>query len=388
MISTYAHVAISGIRVAVPAGGVRLEDEAAYYGGNPKKVKRLQSVTGMDCRRLCPPGVTAADLCAHAAERLLQDMRIDRASIDALLFLSQSPDYVMPATACTLQHRLGLGTHCAALDVGQGCSGYVYGLWLAGGLLESGAARRVLLLVGDAMPPRDPRNRIIAPVFGDGGSATLVERRDNVAPMRFSLGTDGSGFETIIIPGGRARLPLSAAQEQDAPLYEDIPDPEGNPWRLVQPYMDGGAIFNFSINVVPQHLQDFLKDAGRTPEELDWLILHQANRQIMESIALKLGVPLEKTPRDTFSRYGNLASASIPAALADLYAETPPAADARMLLCGYGVGLSWASCLLSPGELNCAPVIDFVPAGEPETREHFIERWRDIFSGRRTSHAE
>ena len=182
MITTYAHVAIGGIRVAVPAGGVRLEDEAAYYGGNPKKVKRLQSVTGMDCRRLCPPGVTTADLCAHAAERLLQDMRIDRASIDALIFLSQSPDYVMPATACTLQHRLGLGTHCAALDVGQGCSGYVYGLWLAGGLLESGAARRVLLLVGDAMPPRDPRNRIIAPVFGDGGSATLVERRDKRYP--------------------------------------------------------------------------------------------------------------------------------------------------------------------------------------------------------------
>lgn len=202
-------VRIAGLRATVPTNEIRLEDEAEYYGGNSKKVLRLRNTLGMDRRRICPPDVTASDLCAFSASSLLREFSDVVAEIDALIFVSQSPDWNQPATACELQHRLGLPKACAAFDVNQGCSGYIYGLWIEASLVSSGAARNVLVLVGDAHPAgRDTRNRIMAPVFGDGGSATLLLRDPSAPSMIFGLGTDGSQFEAIITPGGQARIPL------------------------------------------------------------------------------------------------------------------------------------------------------------------------------------
>ena len=169
MFHTFHNVKISALRTAVPANEIRLEDEIHFYGGSVKKITRLRATLGMDRRRVCPPDVTASDLCAHAALSLLDAVPDARQAIDALIFVSQMPDWHQPATACELQHRLGLTRHCAAFDVNQGCTGYIYGLWLSASLIASGAARQVLVLVGDAHPSeRDIRNRITAPVFGDG----------------------------------------------------------------------------------------------------------------------------------------------------------------------------------------------------------------------------
>lgn len=196
-------VRLAAVYAAVPQKEIRLEDELEYYGGSLKKAERARKMLGTDRRRVAWPGTTASDLCKAAAQRLLEEQGVDRGTIDALIFVSQSPDYDLPATACVLQHELGLSANCAAFDVNQGCAGYVYGLWLAATLVSSGACGQVLLLVGDACcAPRDPVNRITTPLFGDGGSASLVCRENNAPPMHFSLGTKGAGYKAIIVPGG------------------------------------------------------------------------------------------------------------------------------------------------------------------------------------------
>lgn len=378
-------VHLAGLRAAVPANEIRLEDEASYYGGSLKKVARMRATLGMDCRRVCPPDVTASDLCAHAARALLNDMPQVVQSIDALIFVSQSPDWNQPATACELQHRLGLPATCAAFDVNQGCTGYVYGLWIASSLVAAGAARHALLLVGDAHASgRDPRNRVMAPVFGDGGSATLLSWDESAPPMQFGFGTDGSEFETIITPGAQARIPLLRDPAANAVLAEDIVDPQGNPWQLFDAWMDGGAVFNFTMDVVPAHLTAALRHAGLSPDDIDLLALHQANGQIVRTVADKAGFAPEKAPADSFSRYGNLAAASIPAALCD--AAGGADAPGRVLMCGYGIGLAWGSCLCSIDHWNCAPTLDFTPDPHRPTRAQRIERWQKIIRGEISRH--
>lgn len=380
MFHTYRNVRIAGIRTAVPELEISLESELQYYGDSLKKVERIRKMVGMDKRRVCPIGVTASDLCAHAAEQMLQDSPGWKDSIDALIFVSQSPDWHQPATACELQHRLSLPRNCATFDVNQGCAGFVYGMWIGGALIESGAAKRVLLLVGDALSfGRDTRNRIMAPVFGDGGSATLLERQNDASPMHFGIGTDGSGFEAVISPAGKARIPFVRQAERNNVCVEDIYDKSGNPWQLFDTYMDGEKVFSFTMDVVPNHILSAMEHAKTSPDALQWLILHQANKQIMENIANKVGFSLNKVPTQAFSKFGNLAAASIPSALCDTFGngQTP----GSVLLCGYGVGLSWASCICSINEWNCAPVIEYnMPEDHPQ-RDQLIERWKRIIKG-------
>ena len=380
MFATLSNVRIVAVRAAVPSQEIALEDEVEFYGGSLKKIKRLQDTLGMCKRRVCPADVTASDLCAHAANALLRECREDRDSIDCLVFVSQMPDWIQPATACELQDRLHLSRECAAFDVNQGCAGYVYGLWLAGSLVASGSARKVLLLVGDAQSfSRDRANRITAPVFGDGGSATLLTRDESAPPLIFDLGTDGRGFENIILPAGGARIPFVRDQQRNEALIATHCDPQGNPWQMCETYMDGGKVFNFTMDVVPPHLERLLQRAGAGIDDFDLFVFHQANRQIVTSLAAKAGFPLEKTPVESFSRYGNTASASIPIALCDKFGSSP--ISGKMLLCGYGIGLSWASCICRLENVACAPVLDFEADPERLSREQRISRWEKIFKG-------
>ena len=381
MFARINNVRVRGVRATVPPVEISIDDEVEYYNGSLKKVSRLRQMIGLNKRRICPEGVTASDLCAHAAESLLKELGVDRAQVDALLFLSQSPDYVMPATSCVLQHRLGLSSGCAALDLSQGCSGYIYGLWTAASLVASGGARMALLLVGDALPPRVPENRVVAPIFGEGGSATLLCREEGAPPLAFSLGTDGAGYETICVPAGRARRPLSLNRDDDAELYTDFCDESGNPWRMTQPFMDGSKTFEFSITTVPAHLRGFMEHEGVTPDDVNALVLHQANRQIVENVTANAGFPPEKAFSETFSNYGNLACASVPAALCDMFGAAGKAGD-LVLMSGFGVGLSWASCLMRGEGTDVAAVRDYASAAPPLSRADFMRHWRDIFTGK------
>ena len=378
-------VHIAAIHTAVPQQEIRIEDELQYYGESPKKAERAKSMIGTDRRRVAYPGQTASDLCQAAANELFIAHPEEKQRIEALIFVTQSPDFDQPATACALQHRLGLPQSCATFDVNQGCAGYVYGLWLAGTMVASDSCSSVLLLVGDApYRPRDQRNRIMAPIFGDAGCATLITKDTDASPLIFSIGTDGAVFSHIIQPGGRARVPFSDKFENNRAFFEDIQGADGYPWRLCDTYMDGPAVFNFTLRVIPEHIRDFLTKSGVDIAEIDHFVLHQANKQIISEIARKAGLPLEKTPSATFSRYGNLSSASIPAALCDLFGEDGSTGHRKIMLCGYGIGLTWASCLWEPKNCACTPV-QSVPAPDSDyaSPEAQVEYWRRYIQGER-----
>lgn len=381
MFCTFSHVRVAALQACVPPNEISIMDELEYYGGNRKKVERLRRAIGLNTRRVCPEGVTASDLCCQAADELLDSNHIRRDEIDALLFLSQTPDYQMPATACVLQDRLGLSQECAALDLSQGCSGYVYGLWMAASLMASGACKKLLLLVGDAFPPRNPANRVVSPIFGDSGTATLLVHDPSAPDMSFALGTNGSGHELIAMPAGRARRPLSLDRLADAELYEDTLDAEGNPWRMLQPYMNGRKISDFSLQVVPPHIKNFMERARVSHEDITHLFLHQANGQIVECVTEMAGFSPSMIWSETFSRYGNLACASIPVAICDRLGNSRQDSG-RMLLCGFGVGLSWASCLVDMAGLQVGPVSDYRGSVSPTYAADYLQHWRNIFEGK------
>lgn len=377
MFCAFEGVHIDALRAYVPAGEILFEDESEYYGNNPHKIARIKKIAGFNRRRVTSDGVTAADLCHASADALLCETGTPRDKIDFLVFASQTPDYEMPSSACILQDRLGLSKNCAAFDLNQGCSGYIYALWVATALL-AGGANHGLILAGEARPQGyNPRNRVIAPVFGDSGSATLVSRNKESKPMFFNLGTDGSGYEAIIIPGGRSRIPYLRENELNNDMFSDQTDKNGVPWRLNELYMDGGAIFDFSTTTVPSLITESLQRANIDIDSIDYLILHQANRQIMDTIAQKTGIPSQKTPMESFSLYGNLLGNSIPVALCEKFGSG--AKPGKLLLCGYGVGLSWGICITDITSWNCAPVREYQPPENHSTRQDEIEKWKKKF---------
>lgn len=383
--SVFNKVRIAGISAVVPEQTIHIEDELRYYGDNPQKIKRIKAVAGLDTRRVAPEGISASDLCLQAAQRLIDSGLCKPAKTDALLFVTQTPDYLAPATAFLQQTALGIPTSCAVMDINLGCSGYVYGLWLAACMIQSGACRQVLLLAGDAWGAYlRAANRIVTPIFGDAGSATVLVRDEGAAPLSFSLGSDGGGYEAIMRPGGGARIPHLPTSPGDG--YEQVlADPNGNPWSVGgygNVWMDGKAVFDFSMDIVPEHIREHLNRRGITPQELDFLILHQANRQIVENIAIATGFELRQTPWESLSKFGNQACASVPCVICD---QLKPRCDAgsrlRLMLCGYGIGFSWGSCLGDFSGLQCCGLHDFVAPDKIPTRQERIEYWHHKFTG-------
>ncbi len=380
---TFSQTKTVGISFIVPKNEINLDDEIQYYDNNFNKLARVKSMIGIDKRRVASENVTAADMCQQAAENMFSDMNIDPKSIDTLIFVSQSPDHAFPATACILQDKLGLPKNCAAFDVNQGCTAYTYGLWLASTMIDSGACKRVLVLVGESRAKyADPANRIVAPVFGDSGSATLLEYSEKEVKSYYAIGTDGSGAEAISIPVGYARYPLIEKNKDTkdiSSLLEAVYDENNNPWYLWYTYMDGGAIFNFTLAVVPPHILELLSYAKFTHEEVDYLVLHQANKQIVQSIAKKTAFALEKVPHETFSKYGNLAGASIPSVICDQLVDTVSKEKTKVLLAGFGVGLSWASAILDLDNIYCSGMREYIEDANKMNKIDYIAYWKEKF---------
>lgn len=345
--TTIRHVAIKGIAVAVPPHEARLADDKTLYGGDEKQLRRVMRSSGFDRRRVAADGVTASDLCAAAARRLMRDMAVDPASIDGVLFVTQTPDYLMPATACLLQDRLGLSNATAAFDVNQGCAGYTYGLWLAG-MLVQGGCRRILLLVGDtASKYTDMFREGSAPIFGDAGSATLIERDEFAAPWFFDIGTDGKGYDAVIARNGGFR----------APPRPEMFYPDGG-FRY-EAAMDGLKVMEFTLSRVPDSVAAVLAYAQAAKDDVDYFVFHQANRFILQNIAGALDLPLAKVPMETLSTYGNQGPASIPGALCDALPDALRAGRLRLCLSGFGIGLSWASVVLETEALYCSGICNY-----------------------------
>jgi len=340
-----SNVRIAGISIAIPEHfRSRLEDEAAF---GKEIVAKIQQHSGVSRRPVTLSGLCTSDLCYAAAERLLEDLNWSRESVDALIFVTQTPDYVLPATSCVLQQRLGLAKHCAAFDVNLGCSGYIYGLWLAG-QMASASMPRVLLLVGDTISRIvSPTDRTTATLFGDAGTATALERTDDAATMLFELGTDGRGRNHLIVPAGSFRRPHTDITQRRT-------EREGGNIRSDEDlFMDGAEVFSFTIREVAALIKNVLSQADWSEESLDALVLHQANEFILQHLSKRLGLPREKVP-STLENYGNTSSASIPLTMVVSLGECLKASAQRLVLAGFGVGWSWGAVALTCGPISIA----------------------------------
>jgi 3-oxoacyl-[acyl-carrier-protein] synthase-3 len=307
---------------------------ARFEGWTPEKI--LQK-TGIEFRRVAAEDQTSADLAVLAAERLFESGAVERDSIDFVLFCTQSPDYFLPTSACVIQDRLGLRTDIGALDFNLGCSGYIYGLGLAKGLIETGQATRVLFLTGETYSKFiHPGDKSVRTLFGDAGSATIVDAVETEEALigPFLYGTDGRGAQNLIVPTGAAR---EARSEDSATENEDE---SGNQRARDNLYMNGPEIFNFTLKMVPASVKGLLEKRGLTIDDVDLFVFHQANEYMLEHLRKKIGLPREKFVVSMRS-CGNTVSATIPIALEDARARGLAKAGDLVMLVGFGVGYSW-----------------------------------------------
>ncbi len=370
--SYFHHVKITGIKTIVPENYIDIDDELEYFDNNPKKLARAKKMVGYGRRYYVDDNVTALDLAEVAANQLLGELNVNREEIDMVVFLSQSHDYTSPATACIAHGRLGLSKNCGAMDFALGCSGYAYSLWNVYCMIESRAVRKVLLLSGDTpTKTTDSANRSSAQVFGDSSSATLLEYSDEESPAYFSLGTDGTGWDVLISPASGRRLAL-----RPDICGKIIEDSSGNKWSLEQGFMRGVDVFNFSRDVASKNILDTLDYAGLTKEDISLFCLHQANKQIIEAVTKVAGLPPEKTPSKTFSNFANNACNALPIALTDNLTSD---IKGNILLCGFGVGLSWGSVVLNANSIHNAGISFYSTPEDHPTREELIEHWTQMF---------
>lgn len=309
-------------------------------------VKDVVKMIGVEKRRWVGEHSTTRDLCSAAATKLLDGLGWSPDSVDALLFFSQTPDYRLPATACALHGELGLSPSCIAFDVNLGCSGYPYALWLGSTLIQQGAARRVLLAVGDTISKLiDQDDRSTALLFGDAGTVTALEE-DSSGVASFVLGTDGSGAEKLIVPSGAFRhvdcglLGKRFAGQKSEFLY-----------------MDGTEIFNFTLKVVPELIRSTIEFSGCQVDDYDAFLFHQANQFMLNHLIKKSKLPGEKVPTN-ITDYGNTSCASIPLLISTRLSEDITSGPMFLGMFGFGVGFSWASAALSVGPLKLCETIE------------------------------
>ncbi|HTB07316.1 MAG TPA: ketoacyl-ACP synthase III [Bacteroidia bacterium] len=347
---TVDHINILGIAGAVPKAEL---SNWNYTHISEQDRKLLIKTTGVEKRRIAAKsGVTTTDLCKAAAEKLIEQTGTTKADIEVLIFVSQTPDYFLPASSITLQNRLGLPMSCMAFDINLGCSGFVYGLSVISALISSGKFKKGLLLCGDissAGPPEEDKS--VFPLFGDAGTATLLEYNETAAKMNFSLQSDGSGYEAIIVREGGMRKPFTVDS------FTIVEKEKGISRASRNLELNGMAVYDFSVSEVPKNINEFFRNTGTNIDSFDYFVMHQANLLMNETIRKKLKFPPEKVPY-TLPKYGNTSSASIPLTIASELRENVSSTPARFLASGFGVGLSWATVSFNTKGLVCPEIIE------------------------------
>lgn len=337
------NVRIEGIACSMPDNISEVSDLTEKFG--EENIQKIMASTGV-FRRHVVDNQCSSDLCVAAAERLFADLSVDRASIDTLIFVSQTHDHTLPATACILQERLQLPVSVAAFDVALGCSGYVYGLWLASSLISGGGSRRVILLVGDTISKIvSEEDRSVAALFGDAGSATLLQYDEAAQPLSFALGTDGRGASNLIVPAGGFRDRSGEAS------YISEPEVRG-PFDL---FMNGAEIFAFTLARVPTLVKALHESRADKGLAIDHYVFHQANKFMLEHLAKRMKLPREKIILDLES-VGNTSCTSIPLALSLTGLEKDNRVTGLMMLAGFGVGYSWAGCIINFDKVWISPM--------------------------------
>jgi 3-oxoacyl-[acyl-carrier-protein] synthase III len=325
------YAAIGPVAIHLPD---KVEDNEFLGAEYPRwDMELIYAKTGIRRRHIAGQNECASDLGVAAAEKLFAENNIDRKSIDFLLFCTQTPDYPVPTTACLVQNRLGLSTSIGALDFNLGCSGFIYGLALANGLIRGGMARRVLLITAETYSKYiDPTDRSLRTIFGDGAAATLVEASDAPSLDGFVFGTDGSGADLLMVTRGGVRSEMPDALQ-----------PRKHKRWPSSLYMAGPELVKFSLETAPPMIEDVLKQVGWTREQIDIYLLHQATLFMLQHLRERLSLDLEHTP-EALENYGNTVSSTIPILIRDLRESGRLKPGVRSLLMGFGVGLSWGAC--------------------------------------------
>lgn len=343
-------VGITALAAAVPHTVI---DNLKYTQYFPEdQVKEVVEKVGIYYRRFADDKTCSSDLCFAAAEKLIADNQIDKSEIDLLIFISQTPDYRMPATSVLLQNRLGLPNTTIAFDITLGCSAFIYGLSVAFSMLKATGLRKALVLNGETRSKvYSPKDRRSAFLFGDGGVAALIERDDRFGESFFSLNSDGSRGDLIKINGGGYRNPSSVET-----LRERVVDEYGNIRSDEQGYMQGGDVFNFVIREIPKDMKNLIAFSGVDVHSLDYYVFHQANNFINSYLAKKLKLDTTKIP-STIDKYGNTSSVSVPLTIVDQLKDKLHGNN-TLFLSAFGVGMTWANAIVPFVDCKISDIVE------------------------------
>lgn len=347
----FDHVRIVGISSSAPQKKIATQELEGFFSSS--EIQNVIDKVGISERRYADENTCASDLCCQAAETLLTELGIDRTEIDVLLFVSTTPDFRQPSTSTILQKRLNLSKNTAAFDMNMACSGYVYGLSTACSYATNTSIRKVLLLTGETLSKSvSQKDKATSLLFGDAGTATLLEHNDTATPIYLSLHTDGSLSKILQIPGGGYRIPSSSHTLAEK-TYQD-----GSIRNLEQLYMDGVEVMNFTIMEVPKDIKELLQYTNTSIDNTDLIVFHQANRFITDYFAKKLKIPAEKLLY-SIQNYGNTSASSIPLSLCTNANRFTKDRSYSVLISGFGSGMSWGSASFVLNQAKILPVEDY-----------------------------
>lgn len=356
-----AFLEVKNVRIAGVAAGVpkRCLDNLNSVTRISEEYDNAQFVanTGVRQRRL-DENLTTSDLCFPAAIKLLSDLNWNVKDIDAIIFVSQFFDFVAPATACIVQDRLGCSKECMAFDIELGCSGWIYGMASLSSLMQGGTIKKALLFAGDGRWNYENAVKYSDALFGHAGTVTALEFREGADSLKFHLGTDGSGYKALWVPGGGARNPFNSDS-----LKETIDN--GEPVTALTSRMNGMDVFSFGISTAPKSIKRLSEQYGIDYHNLDYYVFHQANLLMNQMIAKKLKLSPEKIPY-SLTEYGNTSSASIPLTMVSQMSDELRYKHCEILCCGFGIGLSWGTVILSTDKIIVPSIV------EVESNEHML----------------
>jgi 3-oxoacyl-[acyl-carrier-protein] synthase-3 len=343
------NVNLKGLSASVPK--IILENKQ-YSGFHPGEVDDIITAIGVERRRIADHNVCTSDLCYHAAEKLINDLNWAKSDIDCLVLVTQTPDYLLPATSCLLQNRLGLKEEIFTLDISLGCSGWIYGLKVLSSLLSHGSMKKGLLMVGDTqLKFCSPEDKSTYPLFGDAGAVTALEFDEKSSGFRFHAATDGSGFQAIIIPDGGFRNQVSLSS------FEMVEIKPGIRRNKLQVILDGMNVFSFSLSRAPESINKLSDKFGIDLQLVDYFIFHQANLFMNERIRKKLKLSVEKVPY-SLRNFGNTGAPSIPLTMISEIGHDLQSQKRNIVASGFGVGLSWGSVQFFTDNIVCSEIIE------------------------------
>lgn len=344
------NVSITGITTCVPQN---VEENTSLSFFKDDEAEKVILSTGIERRRIVDSGVTSGDLSCKAAEELIRGLGWNKEDIDCLIFVSQTQDYILPATSCVIQGKLGLPNSCCCFDISYGCSGWVYGLSVISAMLSAGVMKKGLLLVGDTTSTfKSSKDKTARPLFGDAGTATALEYNPEAEDMKFALYANGKKFDAIIVPDGGCRNPFSASSLEETE-YE-----EGVIRTSMHSAMNGMDVFSFGITKGPEVTKDIMDFAGKTVDDVDYFIFHQANKFMNEKIRKKLKIGEEKCPY-SMKDFGNVSCATIPLTIDYRFKDASELKSKEVVATAFGVGLSWGSTIFRLNDIKYVGMIEY-----------------------------